>query len=207
MKLYSYIVTRDYGFAPNPFPPSCTLATCKPDIRRTAQIDDWVVGVGSGAQNSTFKNKLIYAMQVTEKLSFDEYWTDTRFMRKRPIMNGSKRQMYGDNIYHRPTPEMPFIQEDSHHSLPNGEKNALNYNRDLPGEYVLISNVFWYFGEEAIQIPHDYASLAAVARGYKINEDEKFIEKFSQWLFELPQNGYIGKPYMFNKEFARYSGK
>lgn len=207
MKLYSYIITRDFGFAPNPFPPCCTLATCKPIIRRTAQIDDWVVGIGSGAKGSKFKNKIIYAMQVHEKLTFDEYWIDPRFKKKRPVMNGSKRQMYGDNIYHRPTPESPFIQEDSHHSLPNGEINKLNYNRDLPGKYVLIAKDFWYFGEKAMPIKQDFLELAKVARGYKVIKERIFIDNFTSWLFVLPESGYIGKPYMFNKEFMRYSGK
>src|SRR5262245_31415483 len=44
VRLYSYVVARDYGFAPNPFYGFCTLATCKPDIRRTADIGDWIVG-------------------------------------------------------------------------------------------------------------------------------------------------------------------
>jgi len=36
MKVYSYIVAYDSGFAPNPFHGICTLACCKPTIRRTA---------------------------------------------------------------------------------------------------------------------------------------------------------------------------
>jgi hypothetical protein len=43
MKLYSYVVTHDTGFSPNPFWGCCTLADCKPAIRRTAKIGDWVV--------------------------------------------------------------------------------------------------------------------------------------------------------------------
>jgi hypothetical protein len=207
LKLYSYIIRRDFGFAPNPFPPYCTLATCKPDIRRTSQVGDWVVGIGSGAKNSPFKNKLVYAMQVHEKLTFDEYWMDPRFKKKHPVMNGSKRQMYGDNIYHRPTRESPFIQEDSHHSFLNGEKNTLNYDRDLSGKYALIAKDFWYFGENAISIPRDFLPLANVVRGHKIFNEEQFIERFSDWLLTLPQSGYLGTPYMFNKDFTRYSGK
>jgi hypothetical protein len=34
----------DTGFAPNPFHDFLTLATCKPDIRKKAQIGDWVLG-------------------------------------------------------------------------------------------------------------------------------------------------------------------
>ncbi|MFH1865797.1 MAG: hypothetical protein ABIK85_07930, partial [Candidatus Eisenbacteria bacterium] len=38
MRLFSYIVARDYGFAPNPFCGVCTLATCKPKIRESASV-------------------------------------------------------------------------------------------------------------------------------------------------------------------------
>ena len=41
MNLYSYVITRDYGFAPNPFWNICTLATCKPQIREHALKGDW----------------------------------------------------------------------------------------------------------------------------------------------------------------------
>lgn len=36
MYLYSYVIKRDYGFAPNPFENICSLATCKPQIRERA---------------------------------------------------------------------------------------------------------------------------------------------------------------------------
>jgi len=77
MKLYSYVMVSDTGFAPNPFDGFCTLACCKPNIRRTASVDDWIVGTGS---NGTVGNdKLIYAMKVTEKTDFDIYYHDKRF--------------------------------------------------------------------------------------------------------------------------------
>ncbi len=44
--IHSYIVRYDSGFAPNPFYGFCTLATCKPDIRKHAQVGDWIVGTG-----------------------------------------------------------------------------------------------------------------------------------------------------------------
>jgi len=37
MKLSGYIVRVDTGFAPNPFGRHCTLACCKPTIRRVAE--------------------------------------------------------------------------------------------------------------------------------------------------------------------------
>jgi len=80
VKLYSYVVARDYGFAPNPFSGSCTLATCKPEIRRMASVGDWVVGTGSATQNR--RGSLVYAMKVAEAMSFNSFWDDPRFENK-----------------------------------------------------------------------------------------------------------------------------
>ncbi len=71
MKLYSYILARDYGFSPNPFYGCCTLATCKTQIRKMAQIGDWVIGTGASTKYH-FTGRLIYAMKVNEVMSFDE---------------------------------------------------------------------------------------------------------------------------------------
>src|SRR3954447_1814943 len=116
-KAYIYVVARDFGFAPNPFHGFCTLATCKPNIRKTAQVGDWIVGTGSKAHE--LQGQLVYAMRVTETLSFDEFWCDERFREKRPNLHGSLMQAYGDNIYHRDGREH-WLQENSHHSLKDG---------------------------------------------------------------------------------------
>lgn len=77
MKIYSYVVRYDSGFAPNPFEKFCSLATCKPRIRKNIQVGDWVIGTGS--IENVGNKKLIYAMQVEEKMTFDKYWEDKRF--------------------------------------------------------------------------------------------------------------------------------
>ena len=64
MKLYSYCLKHDRGAAPNPFWGVCTLVICKPVIRRTADVGDWVVGFGS--KNSPIgdvSGKVVYARQ------------------------------------------------------------------------------------------------------------------------------------------------
>ena len=45
--IYSYVLRTDDGAAPNPLWGTCTLTICKPVIRRTAKVGDWVIGVGS----------------------------------------------------------------------------------------------------------------------------------------------------------------
>ena len=45
MRVFSYVVMHDSGFAPNPFHGHCTLACCKPKIRSQAKAGDIVVGL------------------------------------------------------------------------------------------------------------------------------------------------------------------
>lgn len=97
-EFYSYIVARDFGFAPNPFGGYCTLCTCKPLIRKNAQVGDWILGTGAKTRYD-IAGRLIFAMQVSEILSFEEYWNDRRFQNKKPRFNGSLKQCFGDNIY------------------------------------------------------------------------------------------------------------
>ena len=42
MKYFAYILKLDSGFAPNPFYKFCTLATCKPETRKQAEVGDWI---------------------------------------------------------------------------------------------------------------------------------------------------------------------
>ena len=203
--IYSYIVTRDYGFAPNPFYGVCTLATCKPKIRENAQIGDWVVGFGSGSRASKYKNKIIFAMKVEAKMSFDEYWEASQFQCKKPVMNGSLKQNYGDNIYHRQ--DGKWIQSDSHHSETGGKPNMLNLKRDTSSNNVLISTDFWYFGEDAVDCPPIIQKILPINRGHKITEDEDIVDELSRWLNLFEEKGFIGEPDKFKEGFQRYDGK
>lgn len=152
--LYTYAITRDFGFAPNPFHGFCTLATCKPDIRKAAKVGDWVMGIG-GSNLKAVKRKCILLMKVSETISFQDYWSDDRFSLKKPSRNGSNVQMVGDNIYHQDK-RGKWLQEDSHHSNPDGTANLGNLNRDTGRcDDVLISNYFFYFGSRAITVDLD----------------------------------------------------
>lgn len=154
--VYAYVIARDFGFAPNPFHGVCTLATCKPGIRKAATVGDWILGVGGKKLGSTHR-KCILLMKVSEKISFQNYWDDPRFSLKKPCRNGSHVKMLGDNIYQK-NANGQWIQDDSHHSNPDGTTNQVNLDRDTgTSDQVLISNYFFYFGENAI--PVDLASI------------------------------------------------
>lgn len=182
MKIISYVVRRDYGFAPNPFFEYCTLATCKPDIRKSASVGDWVIGTSSISTGS--RDKLVFAMKVTEKLTFNEYWYDKRFINKRPILNQSRKFQYGDNIYHKEG--TVWIQLPSHHSEEDGSSNYKNIATDTKADYVLVSNHFYYFGRDSVSIPSELSGIIKVGPSCKYVDKvlhdhflNNFIQKFS----------------------------
>lgn len=207
MSYYSYVVPRDYGFAPNPFGKYCTLATCKPKIRKSAQLGDWIFGTTSIAGRKL--PRLVYAMQVTKKITYNQYFNDSEFSYKKPVMNGSLKKMYGDNIYH--TEEingvMTWIQDDSHHSYENGKINLLNLRRDTSCEYVLISDNFYYLGKDAILIPQNFVNhVCKKGPGFRklnISKGQSFINFIARNSDFTP--GYNNIPLNFNT-FKRYNG-
>lgn len=148
--LYIYVVARDFGFAPNPYHGLCTLATCVPRIRSKAQVGDWVMGVGGSRLKA--KGKSIYLMKVSETMTFNNYWSDARFARKKPLRNGSLMMMVGDNVYHQEVGNKTWIQLDSHHSNPDGSTNEGNLETDTSSDNVLISDHFYYFGKSAPEV-------------------------------------------------------
>jgi len=203
MKYYSYVIPRDYGFAPNPYFGYCTLATCKPRIRKSAQIGDWIAAYG-GAGTKVHK-KLVVLMKVTEILSFDQYWGDTRFIKKRPVFNRSMSCMYGDNIYHNIDDK--WTQELSHHSKTDGSINYANLNRDTQANRVLVATQFYYFGNNAIEIPKEFEVLIARGRNHKNHYDEKISNKFIGFINENFETGIYGVPYSRKSgQFAHFRG-
>ncbi|SEU06614.1 Nmad2 family putative nucleotide modification protein [Hymenobacter actinosclerus] len=203
MNFHSYVVTRDYGFAPNPFGEYCTLATCKPKIRSAAAIGDWVLGTGS--KTLSMESKLVFAMQVGEALTFDEYWNDERFAYKKPVMNGSIVQMFGDNIYHHSGEN--WIQENSHHSNDDGSINPLNLAKDTKADRVLIGTKFYYFGKSAPTVPSEFDEIFKEGIGHK-KVDVEVGQRLVDWLTSTQEVGLLDDPIQFdNNQFDRYSGK
>jgi hypothetical protein len=197
--LYSYVVARDYGFAPNPFFGVCTLATCKPLIRRAAQVGDWVVGTGS--KGYKLDGRVVFAMKVAETLTFDEYWSDPRFRNKRPNLHGSLKQAFGDNIYHRNRKTGRWVQMDSHHSHRDGTPNSGNIRHDAQAPRVLIGIEFSYWGGKGPKIPARFRNFkgadVCAHRGHKNRFPEGMAEAFIAWLQERGETGFISPPAEF----------
>ena len=144
-------------------------------------------------------------------LTFDKYWADPRYLAKRPFRNGSRVVMMGDNIYHRKTPGSEWIQEDSHHSRPNGSPDPSNIKNDTGINKVLASTRFAYFGAEAPDVPQaifDEIGYRNLRNHRTINAGD--ARALLQWFDEWSQGKsgeVMGDPFQFRESAARYSAK
>lgn len=206
MRLFSYVVARDFGFAPNPFGGICTLATCKPKIRQAAAVGDWIVGLTSTKDKKT--PSIIYVMRVDEVLTYDAYWNDPRFQYKKPSRFGSVKQLFGDNIYHRDHLSQ-WIQSDSHHSNSDGSTNQNNLKNDTKSEGVLVGKRFAYWGSSAIDIPTQFLHFKEYTlkthRGHKVNYPSEFVHEFVSWFESLEAQGFLSPPFIWHRKHSSWS--
>lgn len=177
--LYSYVVETDSGFAPNPFFGTCTLACCKPAIRRAIGVrllqrsgredvlqlraDDpdyirsqniWVIGLAGAALRDRPRRSVVYAMQVTDVLDFESYFNN--HPEKRPVRTPQTTSgdpaWHGDAIYTGNDPATARQLTPCTHSDGNNEDDGAK-RHDLNGRYVLLSDHFLYFGKDAPYVP------------------------------------------------------
>ena len=188
-RVYVYVLSVDAGFSPNPFHGWCTLACCKPVIRRNARPGDWVLGVTPARHG----HRLAYAMKVLEVLGFADYWRDPRFGSKRPRRGDGTTvlQRRGDNCY-EPLANGRFRQIPScHWDDVRDQEDPATKRRDLGGVNALVSDRFAYFGGSAIEWP-EFAGVAMPARGHRVFAQAE-VPHLVNFLESLPQ-GVHGRP-------------
>lgn len=159
-----------------------------------------MVGCGSNDRSVRRGGHLVYAMRVTEAMTFDEYSSDPRFRSKIPYRNGSRKQSCGDNIYFRVPPDGPWQQRDSFHSKPDGTSNAQHIQRDTHVNRVLISEDFVYFGGIGPEFPDELRDdggrpLCKRGIGWSRFEDVNLIQEMVDWIRGLGLRGYQGPPF------------
>ena len=186
------MITVDAGFAPNPYHDFCTLAVCKPKIRKTASLGDWVIGTGSKMRG--LHNRLIYAMRLTEEMTFNAYWMDPRFRRKKPDIHGNRVQVCGDNIYFRKK-DGNWHQECSFH-------DRYQICRDTGTDRVLVSDDYIYWGGDGPEIPERFRNYGEQGEdilkkgpGHKNRFSPDLVRDFLEWLRSLRASGLVGEPF------------
>lgn len=182
MKLISYTITHDYGFAPNPYFDYLTLATCKPKIRAFAKVGDIIIG--SGSSKGIGMNKIICVGIISEIINMNNYFTDKRFQHKKPN-NNSPEASRGDNIYYK--------KNDTWEQLPQKFHNLDDLEHDTSSEQVLVCEKYWYFGENAPLIPPHLMCIIKKGPAHKYTNNELVVSEFMEWINNY-SNGILGKP-------------
>ena len=182
MALYSYVLRFDFGDAPNPYGGVCTLTICKPAIRRTAQVGDWIIGTGSKhSPVGDISDYLVYAMRVSEKLTMAEY--DLRCRKaltiKMPGHRAHRKQrenLAGDSLYDFSEAGKPRHRGGYMHQEPKMQE------RDWSGVYALLSNEFYYFGSEPRAMPLNLLPLIKRGQNHYRKTSVSEIKAFETWL-------------------------
>lgn len=128
--IWRYVLASDTGLAPHILDGVCSLAVCKPMIRRYGRPGEWVMGFATAAESDG--NPLVkYVMYVTDKLPFENYcraW-------------GGKRR----DAFYRYDDDADGVWYDNGYSDHDSSKGD-EERRDKGGRHVLVSTDFLHFG-------------------------------------------------------------
>lgn len=201
-RLFTYKLTHDTGFAPNPFWGVLTIATCKPQIRLFKKVGDWIAGFTSKilCGDSVGQERLVFMMEVTKKLTFADYFNSSAYKMKIPKEGESKLVFRtGDNIY-RPTFKRAH-ECDDFVQIENPNHGEAEKKKDLSGEYVLVSNKYFYFGKDALEIPREVRPN--VPRGQSahgiLTPDQSVVQGFIAYVSSTHAMGIHGAPHSWPK--------
>lgn len=170
-KLFSYVVDHDYGSAPNPFGGYCTLATCK--------------------YGSKSKKRNIVEMAENGDWIVGTGGADL-----------SKSAGHGKLIYAMRVDKIISLAEYCRGNSGNriDALDAIKYGLvEEDGRLALISNHFFYFGRNAINISeipkkHLRHPFEKKGPGYRCKFSVEFIKDFAEWLNAKFKVGIHGTP-------------
>ena len=173
VKIFSYVVDHDYGYAPNASSGACLLSHCKfstdgrrKNVLESVRVGDWIVGTGGSSGETAKADRIVYAMMVEEKIPIAALFKDVRF-KKTAEAAGYPKNRSGCRVHGK--------------------------------EFVVSFREFGYFGKNAIKIPRRFLNFRTTGeslkahRGYKTRFSKEFVRQFLSWVNQLPK-GKVGEP-------------
>ena len=144
-RIFLYKLRTDNGGAPAVYRGRLSLAICKPRIRATAEVGDWIVGIAGKSLHPD--SGLLYIAQVDEVLENGEYYRDRRFARRPDAVyewKGRRLKLRTDPRFHGP--------ENAGSDIGGGP--------DYTQARVLLSSKFRYYGRASSTW---YAAISSLA--------------------------------------------
>ena len=216
MKIASYRLTYDTGFAPNPFHGVLTLATCTPNHKRAnLQKGDYIVGFESNSLRDERQkaglcpqkdNLLIYVAEVSETLGLNEYFNDPRFNKKKYKKSKCWKLRRGDNVYYKTDNTWKWLRGHTHDdkSIDFFNKSDLTklkestgnvIYQDIYGNKVFVCKNFTYFGDKCQEFDKRFLDCIVKKQGMKYcYETDAGFKDFKNYLDRLIGKGRIGNP-------------
>ncbi len=193
--LYTYVMQHDAGLAPNPFWGTCTLAVCTPNHQGSrAKGGDWIAGVSDKRRGY----QLIYAMEVDQRVHMNDYFSDERFIAKRPILDGTAQQRCGDNFY-------SFNAGGRWTQHPNRYHTGSEFlAQDTRNPWVFVARDFWYLGRKAIDMPTEFLPMFG-GRGARVSHPPELVASFKAWVQASLRKGMSALPRDFEGGGCRSS--
>jgi hypothetical protein len=101
----------------------------------------------------------------------------------------SYKDRVGDCIYDYST-DPPIIR--------CGVHNENNRERDLGGQFALLSNNFYYFGDKPLQLPDYLLGIVRQGQGHKSTSNAPYFELFLNWIssFQKYRNKVNSEPHL-----------
>lgn len=190
-KLISYVLDHDTGFAPNPFFGKCILSHCKYSVE----------GKRENVIELAEKGTWIVGTGGSRLKKRGKLIYAMRVAAKVPIRDLFRRREFA-------------IRRQAF-----GYKIGCGEHRTTHGDWMLISNEFYYYGENAIRIPKslkefqnrksELESLEKCGPSHKSRFSDEFLKEFEQWI-RKKKPGRNGLPHNLNsgtKEFLEAKGE
>ena len=96
------------------------------------------------------------------------------------------RLRVGDCIYDYSAGEPPQMRWGVH--------DERNRKRDLGGEFSIISNHFFYFGDKSVKLPNSLKPIIHTTQGHKSNANQPYLSEFIRWIESYEPNRLYGEP-------------
>lgn len=175
IRIYRYVLAYDRGMAPNSRGGLITLATCKPEIRKTARAGDWVIGNFPSPKNEV----VAWAGKIARSLPVEHY------AREYPARDDALYEVGPDGRPHRMAGKHPWYHPDPDQQRKDEKGSVLIFEKDQS----------WYFGGNGRVLPLELHHLAARGQGHRVNlRQEGDLALLEKWLADQGPPGVHGEP-------------
>lgn len=174
-RIYRYVLMYDRGMAPNPRDGLITLATCKPEIRKTAREGDWVIGNFPARKNAV----VAWAGRVKRCLPIHQY------ARNYPTRHDALYELDAEGELRRIPGKHRWYHREADQQRKDKKGSVLIFDKEQS----------WYFGGDGRVLPLKLHHLIARGQGHRVNQRKAGdLAVLETWLAAQGPPGVHGEP-------------